>query len=167
MLFQFSQGWYLAIGEKFFVHGGCLGTLGLSSLQVGNDCLGRWGFCGPDEGRSCPRTQLCFPGSPVHHPPALPSVPWREQFNVVPHPSFGRQCPHSVIPPFSLSFLICKLEVIIRASKCRCENKAPGPGRHLLFSVNVLFLSLSTPLPHIWPSGLIVFCFNELIFVTV
>lgn len=83
-----------------------------------------------------------------------------------PHPSFGRSWPHNVIPPFSLSFLICKLEVIIHASKCRCENKAPGPAPHM-FSVNVLFLSLSALLPHIWPSGLIVFCFNELIFVTV
>lgn len=59
LLFQFSHGWNIAVGEKFFVHAGCLGTLGLSSLQVGNDCLGRWGFCGPDEGCSRQRGLTC------------------------------------------------------------------------------------------------------------
>ena len=170
LLFQFSRGWYIALAEKFFLHGGHLGTLGLRSLQAGNSYLSQWGFCG-QMGDVLARDDLPVLSQkagalPLHSFSPLEGAVYCGASLSLPNPALLGLVPTGWFFS-SACFLIWNLEVLTHASKCCREGEAPGPASTWLFSVNILLLSSSpAPATHIWSSGLIVFCFNE-VFVSV
>lgn len=170
LLFQFSRGWYIALAEKFFLHGGRLGTLGSCSLQIGNSYRGQWGFCG-QMGDVPARDDLpVLSQKPRALLSGLPSAPgessllWSLTFPAL--PSFGWSCPHRVILQFSLSFLIWNLEALTHASECRPPGQ-PAHGCSQWTSCSFLHAPSHDPYPVIRLDRLLfrwIFCYCQVSF---